>query len=95
MSRTKSALKIVLSSSINQFVIMIAGFIIPPLLISHYGSETNGLINSVKQMLNYFAVVSVGFGAASQVALYKPLTEKNWPLINKIMATLESVKKSL
>lgn len=88
MSRTKNVLKIVISSSINQVVIVLAGLIMPPLLIANYGSETNGLINSVKQMLNYFTVVSVGLGAASQVALYKPLTEGNWPLINKIMATL-------
>lgn len=88
MSRTKNALKIVLSSSVNQVVIVFAGLVMPPLLIANYGSETNGLINSVKQMLNYFTVVSVGFGAASQVALYKPLTENDWPLINKIMATL-------
>lgn len=88
MSRTKNALKIVMSSSINQIVIVLAGLIMPPLLISNYGSETNGLINSVKQMLNYFTVISVGLGAASQVALYKPLTESNWPLINTIMATL-------
>ena len=88
MSRTKNVFRIIISSSINQIVIVIAGLIMPPLIISNYGSETNGLINSVKQMLNYFTVVSVGFGAASQVALYKPLTENNWGLVNTIMATL-------
>lgn len=88
MSRTKNVLKIVVSSSINQIVIIFAGLIMPPLLITYYGSEVNGLINSVKQMLNYFTVVSVGLGAASQVALYKPLMENDWSIINKIMATL-------
>lgn len=88
MSRTKNVLKIVISSSINQIAIVFAGFIMPPLLIATYGSETNGLINLIKQMLNYFTVVSVGLGAASQVALYKPLMENDWPVINKIMTSL-------
>ena len=34
MSRTKNVLKIVISSSINQVVIVLAGLIMPPLLIA-------------------------------------------------------------
>lgn len=88
MSRTKNAIKMVTSSSINQLVMVITGLVLPPLIISHYGSEVNGLVNSVKQILNYFSVVSVGLGAASQVALYKPLANRNWFQINAIMAEL-------
>lgn len=88
MSRTRNAVKMILSSSINQLITVIAGLVLPPLIISHYGSEINGLLNSVKQMFNYFSVVSIGLGAASQVVLYKPLTKDDWGLINKIMAEL-------
>ena len=88
MSRTKNAIKMVASSSINQLITVIAGLILPPLFISHYGSEVNGLVNSVKQILSYFSVVSVGLGAASQVALYKPLATQDWSKISAIIAEL-------
>ena len=85
MSRTKNALRVVISNIINQIVLIIAGLLLPPLIISNYGSAINGLINSVKQILNYFSVVSVGLGAAGQVTLYEPLAKKNQKKINYIM----------
>lgn len=90
MSRTEKALKMVLGSIMNQAMIVIAGLILPPLIIKNYGSATNGLVNSVKQILNYFSVVSVGLGAAGQVALYKPLARKDNQKINLIMSELTS-----
>lgn len=88
MNRTQKALKMVIGSIINQGMIVIAGLILPPLIISKYGSSTNGLVNSVKQMLSYFSVVSVGLGAAGQVALYEPLAKKEQNKINVIMSEL-------
>ena len=90
MSRTKSALKMVCGSIMNQFMIIIAGLILPPLIIQNYGSATNGLVNSVKQILNYFTIATVGLGAAGQVALYKPLAQKNNEEVNKIMTNLSN-----
>ena len=86
MSRTKNAIKIILSSTIQQLAIVIAGLILPPIIISSYGSEVNGLVNSVKQILSYFSVFSVGLGAAGQVALYNPLHKQEWGKINAIMS---------
>ena len=88
MSRTQNVAKMVFASAINQAIIMISGLILPPLLIKHYGSEINGLVNSIKQILNYFQVVSVGIGAAGQVALYEPLAKKDQNKINRIMTEL-------
>ena len=88
MSRTKNAIKIVISSGLNQFVLVVAGLILPPLIISTYGSEMNGLVNSVKQILGYFSVFSVGLGAAGQVALYEPLHKQEWNKINNIISEI-------
>ena len=82
MSRTKNIIKIIFASTINQIVVMASGFILPPLIISNYGSTINGLVNSIKQILNYFQVVSVGMGAAGQVALYEPLSKNDHKKIN-------------
>lgn len=84
--RTKNAIKIILSSTLLQVTVAISGLILPPLLISHYGSETNGLISSIKQIITYFSIVSIGLGAASSVALYKPLKEKDWKNISEILS---------
>lgn len=90
MSRTQNVVKMVFASAINQVIIMASGLILPPLLIRQYGSEVNGLVNSIKQILNYFQVVSVGIGAAGQVALYEPLAKKDQNRINRIMTELNS-----
>lgn len=95
MNRTKKALKIIFGSVMNQIAIVVIGLILPPLIIKNYGSATNGLINSVKQMLNYFTVFSVGLGAAGQIALYKPLAEGNEKMINKIMSELNTFFKKM
>ena len=54
MSRTKNAFKMICGSILNQLMVVISGLILPPLIIQNYGSATNGLVNSVKQILNYF-----------------------------------------
>lgn len=86
MSRTKNAFNIIKSSAMLQFVIAICGLILPRMIISEYGSTINGLINTIKQILNYFSIVSLGLGAASQVALYKPLAKENYDEINGILS---------
>lgn len=88
MSRTRNVIKMVFASALNQIIVMISGLILPPLIISNFGSTINGLVNSIKQILNYFQVVSVGMGAAGQVALYEPLSNKDYKKINLIMSEL-------
>ncbi|MBO6357952.1 hypothetical protein EY693_04485 [Enterococcus casseliflavus] len=82
----KNIVKIVSSSLILQIAIAISGFILPKFFIETYGSEVNGLINSIKQFLTYFSTVTLGLASASSVALYKPLYKKNERKINGILA---------
>lgn len=85
MSRTEKLTKIVLTSSIQQIVILVCGLILPPLIISTFGSEVNGLVSTIKQMLVYFNIVSLGIGASCQVALYEPLAKNDHDTINGIL----------
>jgi O-antigen/teichoic acid export membrane protein len=84
--RTKNAIKIILSSAILQIVVAVSGIILPRFFIQHYGSEVNGLVSSIKQIITYFSMVSLGLGASSSVALYKPLDKKNIEEINGILS---------
>jgi len=76
----------VVASTLCQVVVLVCGLILPPLLISQYGSEVNGLLNLVKQLMSYFGVVCLGLGVSAQVALYKPIADSDWKSINAVLA---------
>lgn len=86
MSRTKLAIKNIFGNIVLQLIIAACGMILPPLIISTYGSELNGLVSTIKQLLTYFSMVSLGLGVAFSVALYKPLADKDFFQVSGIFA---------
>lgn len=86
MSRTSNSIKFVIASAACQIIILVCGLILPPMLIAQYGSDVNGLLNLVKQLMSYFSIVCLGLGASAQVALYKPIANSDWKEINAILA---------
>lgn len=75
------------SSLIFQITTIICGFIVPRLILQTYGSEINGLINSITQFLAVIAFLELGVGAVIQSSLYKPLAEKDDVEISKIVVS--------
>lgn len=75
------------SSLIFQLTTIICGFIVPRLILQTYGSEVNGLINSITQFLSIIAFLELGVGAVIQSSLYKPLAEKDDKEISKIVVS--------
>ena len=75
------------SSLIFQLTTIICGFIVPRLILQTYGSEVNGLINSITQFLAIIAFLELGVGAVIQSSLYKPLSEKDDDEISKIVVS--------
>lgn len=75
------------SSLIFQITTIICGFIVPRLILQTYGSEVNGLINSITQFLAIIAFLELGVGAVIQSSLYKPLAEKDDEEISKIVVS--------
>ena len=59
--KTKAS-KNIIFSLLNQVVTIVVGLIVPRLIIKTYGSETNGLINSITQFLGYITLLDLGFG---------------------------------
>jgi len=86
MNRTQKFWLNALSAAIYQIVIMAVGFITPTLMIGTYGSEVNGLISSISQMIAYLSLVEAGLSGAAVYSLYKPLAEKDTISINRIVA---------
>lgn len=64
---------------------MIAGFITPRFMLTAYGSEINGLISSILQFISYFNLVEAGLSSAAVYSLYKPIAEKDYNRINRIV----------
>lgn len=73
-----------ITSLILQLVTVVCGFILPRLILESFGSDVNGLVNSITQFLGVITLLDLGVGAVVQSALYKPLTEKDTDMISKI-----------
>ena len=62
-----------ISSVIFELSSIICGFIVPQLIMNSYGSDVNGLVNSVTQFLQVISFLELGVGAVVQSALYQSL----------------------
>ena len=58
-----------------------------------YGSEINGLISSINQLL-YFSLVEAGLSGAAIYALYKPLADNDYKAINGVITAAKVLSQS-
>lgn len=77
------------SSLVFQVMTLICGFVLPRLILQRFGSDVNGLVNSIAQFLQIISFLEFGIGAVVQSSLYKPLAENDVELSSKIMASAE------
>ena len=89
--------KVLINSSVlltSEFVSIVCGLVLPRLILSRFGSEYNGIINSMSQFLGFMTLLRSGVGGVTRAALYKPLAENNIKSISGIMnATIRFMKK--
>lgn len=72
------------ASLVLQIVTILCGFILPRLILGYYGSDINGLINSITQFLGIISLLDMGVGTVIQSALYKPLAQNDCKKISEI-----------
>ena len=77
------------SSLLLQMVTLICGFVLPRVILEQYGSEVNGLTQSVKQFLGIITFLELGVGQVIQSSLYKPLADKDSRQISCVLASGE------
>ncbi|MFD2616162.1 sugar isomerase [Terrilactibacillus laevilacticus] len=70
----------------SQLITILLGIIIPRLFLVHFGSEVNGLLSSIGQIVIYLSLLEAGVGAASLQALYKQVTKGDKRSINEILS---------
>lgn len=91
----KRAIINIVFSLLLQFVTIISGFIVPRMIIETFGSETNGLLNSITSFIAYITLLQSGVGGVIRAALYKPLALKNHHDLCVILKTTESFFKKI
>lgn len=95
MNRSKKSILNAVFALMQMAVTSIFGLILSRSIMSHYGSDYNGINSIVTQVVNAIMVLEGGFTLASNVALFKPFMEKNIVKINGILSATEKRFKSV
>ena len=73
------------SSLFYQITTIVCGFILPRLILTAFGSDVNGLTNSIAQFLGIISFLELGVGAVVQSSLYKPLAEHDDDQVSRVI----------
>lgn len=95
MSRKKNSLNNLVWGILGNLLTSVVAIIIPRLFIVNYGSEVNGLLSSIRQIYVYLALLEVGVGDASVVALYGPIGRGEHDAANHILAATDRYYKKI
>lgn len=83
--KTKKKLRLnIITSLLVQVLNIVVAFILPRIILSYFGSEVNGLVNSITQFLSIIAFLEMGMGAVVQSAFYKPIVDGDSHLLSAI-----------
>lgn len=89
-SRIKNNL---ISSLVYQVVLITLSFLLPRLYLENFGSEINGVLQTIKQIFTYMCLLEAGVGLATTQALYKRIGEKDYKSANEVLAATDSYYK--
>ena len=93
-SRSKNSILNAISAMMLTLVNGLFGVVVTKMVISHYGSDFNGLNSTANQIVNMLLILEGGFTVASNVSLFAPLTKGDYNLVNGILsATLNKFRK--
>lgn len=70
----------------SEILTIILGILVPRLILTSYGSEVNGLLNSVTQIYSYIGLLEAGVGFATIQALYRTVNLQNNSQTNAILS---------
>lgn len=79
-----------ISSLIYQIVLITLSFLLPRLYLENFGSEVNGVLNTIKQIFTYLCLLEAGVGLATTQALYKRIGEKDYDSANSVLSATNS-----
>lgn len=75
-------------SILSQAIVIFLGILIPRIMVVEYGSEVNGLLNSVSQIIVYLSLFESGIQSVAMQALYRPVRMNDCDEINGILSAV-------
>lgn len=85
-SRSRNSIFNAISAMLLTLVNGLLGIVVTRFVIEHFGSDFNGLNSTANQIVNVLLVLEGGFTMASNVALFSPLTQENYNVVNGVLA---------
>lgn len=89
MNRNKKLLLNTIIPLVVQGLTLVRGLILPVLRLEAFGSEANGLVNSVTRFLSLISFLDLGVGAVVRYSLYKPLADGDIHGISRIVTSAQ------
>jgi len=78
-----------------QVTTVICGFILPRQMLTYYGSEVNGLAQSIAQFLSIVSFMEMGVGQVIQSSLYEPILLGDSIQVSKVLKSGSSYFKKI
>ena len=82
-----------ISSLVYQAVLITLSFLLPRLYLENFGSEVNGVLQTIKQIFTYLCLLEAGVGLATTQALYKRMGEQDFKSANEVLSATNSYYK--
>lgn len=89
-NRSKNSLLNAITAMGMTLVNGLLGIVVTRMVIAAYGSDFNGLNSTANQIVNVLLILEGGFTLASNVALFTPLTQGDYALVNGVLAATRS-----
>ena len=70
----------------GKIIILVMGIILPKLYVENFGSDVNGLLSSINNILIYVNLLEAGIGGAATQSLYDAIAKKDQNGVNGIMS---------
>jgi len=90
VNRTQKLKLNTITSLLSRVTILLSGLILPRLILNYYGSEVNGLVQSITQFLTIITFLDLGVGSVVQSALFRPLTTKDNNQISRVLTAAKN-----
>lgn len=84
--KLKKSIIIAITSMLNTAIISILSLIFTNIILKNYGSDYNGIVATVMQIMTVLLVLEGGITYASNYAMYKPYLENDYDKINIILS---------
>ena len=71
-----------------QIIVIILGLLVPKLFLNRFGSEVNGLINSINQFISYLMIFEAGIQSVATQSLYRTIGQSDKKSTNEILSAV-------